>query len=316
MEAFALGRDEAIAGLRTMREVARADENESEIEDLLLDAAAETLGLDVRHAELRTITPEEAATLVKDATARRRLVQAMIVMAIADGEATEREANVIDRFAAALGVDEPHTRNVHRLVEKQFLRLRFDVLRRFPTVRDMVRETVKKHGWFGMVKTAAILRGFAHDESLAFRFKRLGLLPEGTLGRTFWAQMTEWGFALPGEPHGLNEYSVHHDLTHVLGGYGTDAAGEIQVAAFSAGYKKEDPFGLVFGTLLSFQVGARIHPLAEPSQGKLDVKKAVRAFERGMAMNKDLSADWDYWPLFARPIDEVRRELGIPPMER
>jgi len=47
----------------------------------------------------------------------------------------------------------------------------------------------------------------------------------------------------------------------------------------------------------------------------LDVEKVAVALARGAACNIDLSDHWDFWPYMPRPLDDVRRELGIPPLE-
>jgi uncharacterized tellurite resistance protein B-like protein len=313
MEKVLLSREDAIIGLRAMREVARADGHETESEDLLLDCAASALGLDVKHEDLAPIDEEEVGRAIADATKRERLVQAMVVMAVADGEVTEPEAKIVRRYAKALGVDDARVKNLEQIVEGHFLRLRIDVLRRFPVVREMAASTVKNRGLFGLAKTVAILRGFARDEAIAWRFKKLGLLPAGTLGRELWAHMTENELSMPGEPHGFNEYAVHHDFTHVIGGYDVTAAGEIQVAAFTAGMKKTDAFALVFATILSFHLGLRIHPVAEPSRGNFDIARTLHAFERGMCSRRDLTVDWDYWKDVEKPLATLRAELGIPP---
>lgn len=312
MDKVLLTREEAIVGLRAMREVARADGTESESENVLLDSAASALSLEVRHGDLGPIDVADAARAITDPARRERLVQAMIVMAVADGEVTEPEARIVRRYANALGVDDARVHNLEQIVSGHFLRLRIDVLRRFPVVRQMAADTVKHRGLFGLAKSVAILRGFASDEALAWRFKKLGLLPPGTLGREFWAHMTAESLSMPGEPHGFNEFAVHHDFTHVIGGFDVTAAGEIQVAAFTAGMKKTDPFALVFATVLSFHLGLRIHPVAEPSRGNLDIARTVRAFERGMGATRDLTEGWDYWKDVGTPLDAFRAELGVP----
>jgi hypothetical protein len=56
----------------------------------------------------------------------------------------------------------------------------------------------------------------------------------------------------------------------------------------------------------------KITPVAEPEVGLLDVEKVMTALSRGAACTVDLSDHWDFWPLFPRPLEEVRAELGIP----
>ena len=47
--------------------------------------------------------------------------------------------------------------------------------------------------------------------------------------------------AVPGEKHGFPEAGIYHDFAHVLSGCPTTSEGEIQDAAFIAGFKKENP---------------------------------------------------------------------------
>lgn len=54
-------------------------------------------------------------------------------------------------------------------------------------------------------------------------------------------------------------------------------------------------------------------PYSAPQHGLFDPARVTAAFRRGAAMNADLSEEgWDPWPLFPKPLDEVRTALGVP----
>ena len=75
-----------------------------------------------------------------------------------------------------------------------------------------------------------------------WHYKRLGLLPDGTLGREFFRHMATVGFAFPGEPNGIPDSIAYHDVIHVLAEHATTPLGEIQQASFQAGNRREDGF--------------------------------------------------------------------------
>src|SRR5262249_5763607 len=152
------------------------------------------------------------------------------------------------------------------------------------------------------------------DPEEARRYNRLGLLPEGTFGRALWRHWVERDFALPGQRDGLPAFAIFHDLGHVLAGYDTDPAGEAQPAAFQAGYVRHDGFMSLLSAIAQFHLGIKITPIAPAGVGYLDVDKVMVALSRGAACNADLSDNWDFWPHMPRPLDEVRAELGIPPL--
>ena len=115
-------------------------------------------------------------------------------------------------------------------------------------------------------------------------------------------------------PGGIPEVGTHHDLTHVLTGYDTDPAGETQIAAFYAGYFKEDPFSFLFMVLVMFHVGVAIGPpMITAAKGQFDPEKVLRAMERGSKINVDLTDHWDYWSVMSEPIDAVRARYNIVP---
>jgi ubiquinone biosynthesis protein Coq4 len=108
---------------------------------------------------------------------------------------------------------------------------------------------------------------------------------------------------------------VFHDLGHVLSGYGTDPQSEIQQAAFQAGFVRRDGFTFLLFGILQFHIGMRITPVAKGYQGLFDVSRVLTALRRGAACKADLSHGYDLFADKNRPLDEVRRELGIPPLE-
>ena len=102
-----------------------------------------------------------------------------------------------------------------------------------------------------------------------------------------------------------DRYRDLHDLWHVVTGYGTDMAGELAIVNFQA-----------------VQVGYRAMTISSWVQmlsialrtGRFDVLvTGFRGRRRGRQSKYLLAADWDR--LLMLPLDEVRRELGIPPLE-
>ena len=77
---------------------------------------------------------------------------------------------------------------------------------------------------------------------------------------------------------------------------------------------KRDPFFFIFATTMIFHLGFPV--LADDylgtTKGAFEPMKAARAYERGLACKVDLT-EWDYWPHVDRQLEDIRRDLGIPP---
>src|SRR5205085_120443 len=82
--------------------------------------------------------------------------------------------------------------------------------------------------------------GIGEDKALTAKYEALKDYPRESFGHAVYAHYREHGFALPGEAHGIPERMMFHDFGHVLSGYGVDPAGEIQQAAFQAGFVRND----------------------------------------------------------------------------
>jgi ubiquinone biosynthesis protein Coq4 len=131
-----------------------------------------------------------------------------------------------------------------------------------------------------------------------------------------WRFYQKNGFSMPGEKGGFPEAGLYHDLSHVLGGYDTDPEGEVEVASFSAGYKRTRPFYMVMFAVMVFSTGVNVRPTAgNVTTGVLGkpgmAERMFAAIERGSQVNTDLSDKWDYWPYVELPLEEARRRLNV-----
>jgi hypothetical protein len=132
------------------------------------------------------------------------------------------------------------------------------------------------------------------------------------------------GFALPGSPGGAPEYLAQHDYVHVLADYGTNLRGELEVFAF-IGRANPDPAGFAWLATLTglFETGYIAStgffdrdvrdPVIHAPGMHLRVADGIR---RGKIVCARLATDLfkvDYDELAARPVEEVREVLGIPP---
>ena len=135
------------------------------------------------------------------------------------------------------------------------------------------------------------------------------------LGKRYFEFIRSNDFQLPGERGGAPEPVILHDLTHTIGGYGTDPAGEMQVIGFHAGYRKANPFTWVFFGMMQFHMGIRVGLLAKGESGNFNPELMLEAIARGAAMNIDLTDSWDPWTVMDRDIDELRAEYNIAPKD-
>jgi tellurite resistance protein len=306
--------EQAYWGLRAMKSVALADGTLDDAERHMLSSVQRILGTNHAVEDLAPVTPAELATALSDRQIRHQLVQGLIVVSLIDGKANERETEMVERFAQALEVDAPEVRDLRYLLDGEMLRLRLDLARRF-WLREKVKEIWQTERFRGIFKFVRGMLGRYHDAALAGRYQALEHYPPGSLGRAYWEYCRNNGFALPGEKGGAAEQVLFHDCAHVLSGYGTTPDEEVQVACFSAGFQRRDPWAFVFFVLLQFHVGIRMTPITEAKTGCFNPAKALIAIRRGAAMTVDLNNGWDYWPVMTEQVEDLRRRYNILPVE-
>ncbi len=302
---------EAEAGLRAVKTVLTCCAPLNPIEVRMLGAVQRhVLRRSFDLEALSVIEPGELARRVQRPAVRRQIVDGMIVSAFASGDAHEQQAALIEGFAAALGVERPATGELRRLIRRQAARLRFDVLRRM-YIGEQIATIWHDRGVRGILELLGGFKGWREQPELAARYRALVDLPRGTLGREYYEHCRGVGFALPGERYAGPELMAIHDMAHVLGGYGTDPEGELQVAAFTAGFRREQSLHIMLFVLCQFDLGVAMVPVAEPELGLLDPEKFFAALLRGKAMTVDLFDGWDYWEVMGEEVEVLRERYGI-----
>jgi tellurite resistance protein len=306
--------EQAYWGLRAIKTVALADGSITASELNLLESIQRMHGTTYSLEQLEPITPADLARALTDQQLRQQLVQGFIVMSLIDGSANAKETDLVEQFAEALAVSIPEIKNLRQVVEGQMVQLRLDMVRRF-WLKEKVVGIWNSEGIRGIYKMVRGLMGKYEDSALAARYEALAHYPAGSLGRSLWEYWKRNGFALPGQQGGAPEQICFHDCAHVLSGYGTHPEEEVQVACFSAGFQRRDPFTFVLFVLLQFHLGIRMTPITEARTGFFDPEKAMIAVRRGAAMTVDLNNGWDYWPVIGEQVEELRRRYNILPVE-
>lgn len=309
----------ALLGLRAMKTVAAAGGAMSPVRRSLLDAARRVvLKIDADIDSLAPIAPTEFAAGFPQGPLREQFVDGLMVMTLADGVPSREMVAAAEAFAGAIGVSTPALADIRLLAERHMTLFKLDFLRR-SQIADIMKDQLGQTGPLGLARAVLTMRGVMEDPALAARYRAWNDLPEGSLGRSLVQFYAEHGFSLPGERKGFPEAGLHHDLCHVLGDYGTDPEGEVQVAAFTAGFKEKTPIFLLLFALLIFSAGVNVRPSKEDftTVGVLGkpgmAERMFAALERGSHVNQDLTDKWDYWAYVALPLDEVRRRLNILP---
>ncbi|MEQ8842297.1 MAG: hypothetical protein RIB98_15035 [Acidimicrobiales bacterium] len=156
---------------------------------------------------------------------------------------------------------------------------------------------------------------------LAARWRALGDLDEGTLGRAVHDFYVARGFHFPGEPDSVPPLLSQHDWVHVLADYGSRLEAEIEVFAFMArASDNPEAFALLGMAITLFHTGLlpAAAGLFEADHGVLDLdgmpERLADAFRRGalVAGSVDFLA-LDYFSMADRTLDDIRRAYNITP---
>lgn len=294
--------------LRALRDVAVANDAFTEAERDFVQSIALMHGASVEPDSLAAVTVEEVARVVVDPHRRKRAVQLAIVMALVEGDPSDATERSVKALASALEIPEDGLRVVYDMSHGHAMAARFEMIRR---IRRFAQGL---DGFPGFLRLALSLVGIGgEDPVLAGRYRALGGCAPESFGRAFYDHIVDSGFAFPGEKNGVGAM-VFHDVGHVLSGYGVEPDGEIQQAAFQAGFTRNDGFLFLLFGVLQFHLGLRITPVAKGQRGFFDVKAVLRALERGAACRADLGSGFDIFAHADMPLEALRTKLEIPPL--
>ena len=299
--------NELVLVLRAMRDVAIATDQFTDGERALLEGIARIHEMEIDVDALLPIPFEDVAAVVTDPHRRKRAVQLAIVMALVEGKPSVETDKAVAELAKALDIDESGVDVIRRVANDHWMLARVDMFRRFT---KFIRGAKNFPGVLGMALPMIGIGGV--NEAMAAPYKALQHCAPGTLGRAVHDFFSSNGFKFPGEPGGIP--LVFHDIGHVLAGYSTDPQGEIQQAAFQAGFARKDGFTFLLFGILQFHLGMRITPVAKGYEGFFDEKKVVEALRRGAACTVDFTEAYDLFADKDVPIEDVRARLGIPPL--
>ena len=282
-------------------------------QDDFLRAVARLHGLHLDPPALRRPSLEETAASIVEPRQRMRVLELAIVMSTIDGEVTAIPTANVSSLARALGFDERATRTLREVSHHHHLLTRIDLTRRLGG--RLVKNAWREEGWGGIQRLRGPILNVAEDLTLAARYQALADCPSGSLGRALFDHYRAHDFRFPGERGGMPEQGVFHDLGHVLSGYGTDAEGELQQAAFQAGFVRCHGFSYLLFGIVQFHLGVKVASITDGEHGVFDVRRVLEALARGAGCRVDPSEDFDLFRHASRPLDEVRSELGIIPLE-
>src|SRR5262245_32419530 len=243
---------------------------------------------------------------------KKRLVQLAAMAVLLSHPVREKSVRFLESLSRHLATHDPVVDVVRFLGKNNLFKVKMLTRRR--AFGALAKEAWRAEGLSGVLRFfGALFFKTSVNQDKLWSYKRLGLLPEGTLGREYWKHLTEVGFGFPGEPGGTADSVAYHDVAHVLAGHDTTAEGEIQQGSFQGGNRREDGFFFVQFVILHFHHGVKITPVAPPAYGNFDPEKVLWAIHRGAKCSVDLTHQWNFWPLMKLSLQEARARIGLLP---
>jgi hypothetical protein len=301
------------------------DDGLTELQRLVVEAVFDAMT--GHRDDLHTVEPITADDYARglgerDLAFRGRMLQVMLLGALIRRPLPPATADRIGEFARAMSVDDGMLQVARRVAHGQLGLAAFDFQR---NGYSSEWSPERSHALHTSQELADAWDLSLHDPELATRWQALEDLPDGTLGRRVSEFYRARGFAYPGTPASAPPLLAQHDWVHVLAGYGSTVADELEVFAFIA-RANDDPrgFSLLAMVVSLFETGylRTGAGLFEAFPGQLSAAgMAVRladAMRRGAltrtAVTRDidfLAVDW--FDLADLPLDDARGLFRIVP---
>lgn len=285
--------------------------------DSLVAIRRHLLGLPEPLAVAGPTLPFDFAAVLPDPLTRRETIRILALLPILDQEVVAPKVAVVEQAARELGVEDHGLVLLRQALKRQNRRMGTSMMMRSvahywsPTGKARLRD------WLDMARIMMPeipgLYSMLTDKALLAKYQALARLPATTLGYALHDFYVRRGFPLPGEPKSFPEGWGKHEIYHVLSEYDTSLEGEMLNAAFSGGNTEYLCMDLLMATLLQFHAGRQVLPGPCP-RGLLEPDSFFRAVARGAAMNVDLLKDWNLWSVVDRPLDTLRADFQIPPL--
>ena len=274
------------------------------IQHHVLHSSVDLETLEIRH-------PPDYPALISDQSKRNQLIQILVLIPYVDMNVDPRMVGVVDDFASFLDISPQTLQDLHQVRDNHLRRLLLDYGRR--SMAEFLGLDTPSRFVRGVI--AAVHQAIG-DACVASRYATLDSYAEGTLGHTFFHWYRDRGWALPGEHKSTSELLVNHDCCHILGGFNTDCAGEMNVAAFQAGLFT-DGFGFesLLEVILDFHLGKAFstsNSIIPPQTGQFIPDAAMAGYEKGLACSINLIQDLDFWAIADQPVVELRMKYNIP----
>lgn len=253
--------------------------------------------LDVDVVALDPAEPAELAAAVEVAD-RHRVVDLLILVEFCRHPGEPAQADRVEAYVEALGGEDL------TLVARD--------------VQTGHRERVMAD-WARFGEGTTHLRNVS-DVDLGSELRALEHCPPGSLGRGLYDFYDELGVPFPGEPGGGEPTLAHHDVSHVLTGYGTTPPDELALQAMltAAGGFDHHFSGLV-ASLALFESAAFDVPGFVPKEGVLDrpgaADELADAFRRGDACTGDISTV-DFMARRNDSLADIQAEFAVVPPPR
>jgi hypothetical protein len=297
----------------------------SGLQRMLIEALIESMtGFVVPARRVPRLGPDALARALatRDENFRQRMLQFMLVCALVLTPLPDKVVDRIELYAGELGVHNDMLRVAERYAHGSLGLALIDFQRSGymelwdPSHSDALHASgALADAWQQCVADAA----------LAAQWEALRDLPNGSLGCEVVKFYDARGFAFPGTPNSAPPLLAQHDWVHVLAGYGSTVECELEVFGFIS-RANDDPraFSLLAMVISLFETGylASGAGLFEYDRGHLSHEgMAVRladAMRRGALCAAAaghgtdlLQRDW--FADAARPVEEVRTEIGVVP---
>ena len=253
-------------------------------------------------SQVAAAVPAGLSGLITGRRQRQQVLQLLTVLAFLEPRLDQAKVQVLGRVAAELQVEPEVVADLEQVCRKHVLKAFGDWYRR--TFHDLNDDGVVQ----GYARFILPMLGIGVDHAHQQRDEALRAAPQ--------AYYDHNGCPYPGSRMGLPyDYVAIHDVHHVIGGYGTDPEGELEVLAFSMGLFPDHALLIALPALLQFQMG-----IADPLAGsvapkltdQLDAPAFAVALQRGAAASGPIrDFHWDFWPWIERPLDAVRSDLQV-----